>query len=215
MKTAPSRSMLVTWLSLALPIGSLVLLQSASAQGVYRVVGPEGKVSYSDQPPASNAKGHSASNDMPLELKQAVGRYPVTLYAGKDCAPCDKGRNLLNARGIPYTEKTVNTHDDLAALKRLSGATNLPLLTIGGQHIKGFSDTEWSQYLDAAGYPKTSLLSPAYRRPAPAPLVETKPAASTESPAADTRKPAKGQEPAAPAEVPVIPPVTDPSGIRF
>ncbi|MBL8387466.1 MAG: glutaredoxin family protein [Hydrogenophaga sp.] len=221
MKSTSIRDALATGLSLAVLFGSLVPLQ-ASAQGVYRIVGPDGKVSYSDQPPENTPKGPviggpstsaaAAANYMPAELRQAMGRYPVTLYAGKDCTPCDNGRRYLNTRGIPYTEKTVNTNDDVAALKRLSGATNLPLLTVGGQHIKGYSEPEWAQYLDAAGYPKTSMLSSTYRRAAPTPLVEVKPASN---PAADAKKPAKGPEAAAPAEVPVTPPVTNPSGIRF
>lgn len=194
----------------------------AAAQAVYRIVGPDGKVTYSDQPPAAAANvkavtesgvaGSAASNaQLPLELRQAAGRYPVTLYTGSDCAPCNSGRSLLNARGIPYTEKTVGSAEDVDALKRLSGVTSLPLLTIGGQQLKGFSDTEWTQYLDAAGYPKQSVLPSSYRRPAPSALVAAKPVqANAAKPAAATTRP-----PAAPAETPVAPPADNPAGIRF
>ena len=98
-----------------------------------------------------------------------TSRYPVTLYTSKDCAPCNSGRNLLNARGIPYTEKTITTAQDAEALKRLNSDGSMPFLTIGGQQIKGYSDGEWSQYLDAAGYPKQSQLPSGYQRPAPSP----------------------------------------------
>lgn len=195
----------------------------AAAQTVYRIVGPDGKVTFSDQPPAASANvkavteagvgGSAASNaQLPLELRQAASRYPVTLYTSSDCAPCNTGRNLLNARGIPYTEKTVGSAEDVDALKRLSGVTSLPLLTIGGQQLKGFSDTEWTQYLDAAGYPKQSVLPASYRRPAPSALVAAKPVQP------NTAKPAAAptsRRPAAPAETPVEPPVDNPAGIRF
>lgn len=198
-------------------LGALVT-PFASAQGVYRIVGPDGKVTYSDQPPpaASNARpvagggAGSAGPALPAELRQAAGRYPVTLYSANDCAPCDSGRSFLSARGIPFSEKTVSSSDDFAAFKRLSGATSLPLLTIGGQQLKGYSATEWGQYLDAAGYPKKSVLPPGYRREAATPLVDAKAAA-----APATRTPAGQPAAETPAEVPVTPPATNPSGIRF
>lgn len=208
--TAATRPLALLGLSLlALPL---------LAQGVYRIVGPDGKVTFSDQPPpdtaartggAGNTVNTSAGvGQLPFELRQVASRYPVTLYTGKDCAPCNSGRNLLNARGIPYAEKTVSSPDDGAALKRLNGDGTLPLLSIGSQQIKGYSDIEWSQYLDAAGYPKQSQLPPGYRRPAPAPMVAAKPAAPAQTKAKDSSAPP-------PTAVPVAPPVTNPAGIRF
>lgn len=207
-------------LGLALALSALPVL----AQGVYRIVGPDGRVTFSDQPPATanarpadtsaaNSAPQVSGGQLPYELRQVVGRYPVTLYTGKECAPCNSGRNLLNARGIPYAEKQVNSADDAEALKRLSGETSLPFLTIGGQQIKGYSDTEWTQFLDAAGYPKTSALPVNYRRPAPAPLVAAKAAPVASAPPA--RSAAPTPKPPAPAEIPVVPPVSNPAGIRF
>jgi glutaredoxin len=196
-----------------------LLAATASAQGVYRIVGPDGRVSYSDRPPAdakANPVGRQAGTgtpnaQLPYDLRQIASRYPVTLYTGKDCAPCNSGRNLLNARGIPYNERTISTPDDLEALRRINPDGNVPLLTIGSQRLKGYSDTEWTQYLDAAGYPKQSQLPGSYRRPAPTPLVVSRPAGgSSETDAAGN---ANGAE--APAEVPVAPPAENPAGIRF
>jgi glutaredoxin len=207
------------WAVACLTVTLFLAAFSAGAQGVYRIVGPDGRVTFSDQPPpVSDARpvgstGSAAASDntaqLPFQLRQVVGRYPVTLYTGKECAPCNSGRNLLNARGIPYTERTVDTPEDGDALKRLSGEASLPFLTIGGQQIKGYSDTEWTQFLDAAGYPKASALPGNYRRPAPAPLVAVRlPPAAPAAQAAAT--------PASPANnVPVAPPVNNPAGIRF
>lgn len=207
--------------SAALLLG-LLATPWAMAQGVYRIVGPDGRVSYSDQPPppSANAKpvagvaaGASASAQLPSELRQAAGRYPVTLYTGNDCTPCNNGRNMLNARGIPYTEKTVNSADDGAAFKRLSNTNSLPMLTIGSQQVKGYAESEWSQYLDAAGYPKQSVLPGSHRRPAATALVEAKPipAAATPSETAAQRK-----RPEAPSvDTPATPTVEGTGGIRF
>ena len=201
----------------ALTLALLCMVGQVSAQGVYRIVGPDGRVSFSDQPPAAQAPAAApagssrgaASTALPYELRQASSRYPVTFYGAADCAPCNAGRNLLNSRGIPYTEKTVSSQDDAEALKRLAGEAALPLLTIGSQRLKGFSEPEWTQYLDAAGYPKQSMLPAGYRRPAPSPLV------SVQAPAAKPPADGAAAAPRAPAEVPVAPPSTNPAGIRF
>ncbi len=79
--------------------------------------------------------------------------FPVTLYTAAHCAPCASARNLLVSRGIPFTERTVGSNEDIEALKRLSGNTSLPFGSIGNQQLQGFSDSEWTQYLNAAGYP--------------------------------------------------------------
>ena len=171
------------WLATCVTLGCAALLMAGQtqAQTVYRVVGPNGKVTFSDKPPAPSenasatgvggkALGNSSSA-LPFELRQVVSKYPVTLYISNNCAPCDSGRALLRSRGIPFAEKTVTTGEDADALKRISGETSLPFLTIGGQQIKGFSDSEWAQFLDAAAYPKSSVLPAGFQNTAPTPLV--------------------------------------------
>lgn len=190
---------------------------SAQAQPVYRIVGPDGKVTFSDRPPSAGAAAAptgtpgstSPADALPYALRQIATRFPVTLYTSSDCAPCDSARQLLIGRGTPFSERTVNTNEDVDALKGLSGETSLPFGTIGAQQLKGFSDVEWNQYLDAAGYPRQSQLPPAYRRPAPVPLVAITPA----SVPASTPEP-KASRPAAPAPAPAPNP-SNPAGLVF
>ncbi len=194
----------------------------AGAQQVFRIVGPDGKVTFSDKPPvdpgakaapagvggASGAEPGGAA--LPFDLRQVASRYPVTLYTGADCAPCAGGRNFLAARGIPYSEKTVSSPQDIAALQRLTGGANVPTVTIGGQVLTGFSEVEWAQFLNAAGYPQTSQLPPGYRQPAATPLVAAAPARPAT--AATPPRPAAAAAPAAPAA-----PAggSNPAGIQF
>nr|WP_226858665.1 glutaredoxin domain-containing protein [Diaphorobacter aerolatus] len=212
----------------------------AEAQQIYRSVGPDGKVTFSDQPPANNAgksakdgsrgattlsgnaaeagsSGGATGGTLPYSLQQVASRFPVTLYSGDDCAPCNSARNLLMARGVPFTERTVTNNESIAALKALSGGNNsIPFATIGGQHLSGFSDSEWTQYLDAAGYPKKSQLPPNYQRPAPTPLATAaQPAPATPQ---TTQQPATRPLPAAPAPdavAPSGPTPTNPAGLVF
>lgn len=209
-------------LALALAAGSLVSPLS-QAQQVYRIVGPDGKVTFSDQPPpaSSNAKvsgantspgGGAAPTGLPFELRQVATKYPVTLYSGENCTPCGAARSMLTSRGIPFTEKTVTTNEDIQALQRLSGAASLPFATIGSQQLKGFSDSEWTQFLNAAGYPPSSVLPSSYRRPAPTPLVSVSTAPGP-APAAGGN-PAFVERPAAPAPA-ATQPNDNPAGIKF
>lgn len=194
----------------------------SQAQAVYRIVGADGKVTFSDKPPAAagpitpiesaTTPTASAAAGLPYELRQVADKYPVTLYTSKDCAPCDSGRNLLRQRGVPFAEKTISTADDAEALQRLSGTTSLPFLTLGGQQIKGFSDAEWTQYLSAAGYPEKSRLPASYRNPTPSALVAIKPLEAVS--AASSTPPAAAKPAAAPTPPPRVSP-TNPAGIQF
>ncbi len=215
-------------LSLPMLAPMVVLLLACTgvqAQTVYRIVGPDGKVTFSDRAPDNAAKpttmgaapAASAGAGLPFELSKVAQRFPVTLYTGSDCAPCSSARNLLVNRGVPFTERTVSSNEDIDALRKLSGDASLPFGTIGSQRMAGFSDTEWMQYLDMAGYPKQSQLPPSYRRPAATPLVAVVAApaatAAASDPASATASPrARTVPPQAPTNGPTP---SNPAGIRF
>lgn len=204
-------------LPLAAMLASLALAGTAAhSQQVYRIVGPDGKVTFSDRAPdtqlapTTTRGGGAPAADaaLPYELRQVATRYPVTLYTSNDCQPCNSARNLLIGRGVPFSERTITTSEDVEAFKRLSGGTSLPFGTIGAQQLQGFSDAEWTQYLDLAGYPKQSQLPANYRRPAATPLVAVveKKAPATEPEA----RPQLESAPAGPAKTPA-----NPAGIVF
>lgn len=153
------------------------------AWALYKVVGADGKVTYTDRPPArqstsivpmadsSNTAG--ASSALPPALRRTAERYPVTLYVAEGCgSPCDAAREFLRRRGIPFSERQVASRSDVEALERLSGGREAPTLAIGKQVLRGYAQTTWQQYLDLAGYPAESRLPPSYVAPAPRPLTE-------------------------------------------
>ena len=209
----------VAWLMCsALLLGAVGVAQ---AQTIYRIVGADGKVTFSDKPPVTAAQGKVASTGvgaktdstgsaLPFELRQVVAKYPVVLYSTAKCGPCDAGRALLTARGVPFSERTVSTQEDQDYLERLTGGNSLPYLTIGGQKIKGLSDVEWTQYLDAAGYPKSSVLPSSYKFAAATPLVTVQKAPA---PSKAEEKPQAAQ--AEPSYQPPPPSPSNPAGITF
>lgn len=152
---------------------------AAQAQGVYRVVGPDGSVTFTDRPPGTAARveplgrtgAAAVSPALPPALREAVARFPVLLYTVPQCAPCDRGRQLLRARGIPHQERVADPQTDAETWLRVLGSTDAPGLTVGAQVLRGFSEDEWHTTLDLAGYPRQSRLPANRPHPAPLPLV--------------------------------------------
>lgn len=200
-------------------VGLMCLVSLAQAQTVYRIVGADGRVTFSDKPPISSndqakvattsaaTTGGTAGAALPFELRQVVAKYPVTLYSAPECGPCATGRALLSGRGVPFTERTVTTADDVASLQRLTGENSLPILSVGGQRIKGFSDAEWGQTLDAAGYPRSSMLPAGYRNAPASPLVAVQAPATAKV----EDKPEVRPTPVSPS----APGPSNPAGIQF
>jgi len=209
-------------LSTALRLAPLLaLLVALPGHAQYKVVGPDGKVTYTDRPtPAQpgkitpvTTKGTAAPTaadaNLPTELRQVATRYPVTLYGvSTACELCISARQFLRQRGVPFAEKQVMSSEDSVELERLTGGRDVPVLTIGGQMVRGFSSDSWSSYLDAAGYPRESKLPPNYQYAAPAPLVE-RTIATTPRPAQE------GTAPAAPSTPTPQPTPDNPTGIKF
>ena len=210
MKSSRSASItLLRWV----PLVAAAVTCLAQAQQ-YKVVGPDGKTTYTDRPPASTggkvstvitSGGSSSEVSLPLELRQAASRYPVSLYVTiDDCAPCAAARQLLRQRGIPYAEKQVQSAEDNLALERLSGGREAPTLSIGAQVLRGLAPEVWNSYLDAAGYPRDSRLPANYQYPPATPMVARMPPS----------RPGNGAQPQAEPPPPVLT-RPDTSGIRF
>ena len=186
------------------------------AQAQYKVIGNDGKVTYTDRAPntsdarvtalGARAQADAVEPELPFELRQVASKYPVTLYTTTGvCDACAAGRQLLKQRGIPYTERQAVTSEDVDALERLSGGRDAPTLTIGSQVVRGLAFDAWNQYLDAAGYPRESKLPPSYQQRPIAPVVERR-----EAPVA------RGDvQPAVRPSAPFATNAPAPSGIRF
>ena len=82
---------------------------------------------------------------------------PVTLYTSPDCgADCQQARDLLNGRGVPFTEKLLKKQEDIDELKQLVGDAFVPSMKVGRENARGFNAGNYNKLLDLAGYPKTA-----------------------------------------------------------
>jgi glutaredoxin len=184
------------------------------AQQVYKSVDKNGRVTYSEVPPLPGSgdkltADSASSGSLPYALQQVVSRYPVTLYTTAECSPCINARLMLTQRGVPFTERTVSSDDDIAAYKRLNSENNFPLVTIATQQLKGYEEGEWTKYLDAAGYPKSSTLPRSYRN---AEATSLTPKKAAEKEVAEKPAPTRPARAAAPASQD---PNNNPAGIKF
>lgn len=178
---------------IAAAIIAIAASASASAQ-MYRWMDSEGRVHYTQTPPPPNAKSaeqknlgsgaSAASIELPYATRMAQQNFPVTLYTGPGCgAPCDQARSLLVKRTVPFREVSITEQTQLDQVKKISGGTQLPVLTVGSQTQVGFLESAYIGLLDAAGYPASgpSLSLEALRKmdapkpavPAPAPAANT------------------------------------------
>jgi glutaredoxin len=185
---------------------ALLLLAGAATAQVFKWVDAKGVTHFGDQPPPEqknvqvknfNASG-GAAVDLPYELAEAVRAAPVTIYTTTNCPACDQARAMLQARGIPYTERSVTTAEDVERLRAAGGNDQLPFLTVGQRKLVGFEAGAWNTALTAAQYPERRALPPSYQ------FAKAEPAAPPPAPAAAP----KAAAPQA-ATAPKVPPKPD------
>jgi hypothetical protein len=147
---------------------ALMTLSSVQAQ-VYRWVDPStGQTIYSDVAPPRHIRNVTQLGPRkPLEesaepsaetsfaIREATRKFPVRLWTTPNHELSDLARAVLVQRGVPFNETVVQTDDEANAMKNLTGETNFPLLSVGRQNIRGFSEEAYQQALDLAGYPKS------------------------------------------------------------
>ena len=147
--------------SIALPfVLGFLAIAAASAQTVYKSVGPDGKVVYSDRAPttgrlektmkfelASSALPASAASYMeqfrkthPPGAEPAAAGKGVTLYSAVWCGYCKQAKAWLGGHGVAYTNVDIDAPGGTAALAQASGgSTGVPVLVVDGKTMTGFS----------------------------------------------------------------------------
>lgn len=199
---------------MAVGVAMLAAAATAGAQQMYKWVDAKGVTHYSDTPPppasqkqvqVKSFSSTGGSVDLPFELAQAVRSAPVTLYTTTGCRACDSARSVLVARGVPYTEKTVSSADDIEQLKQAGGSDQLPFILVGRTRLTGFDADALAGALDAASYPSKRTVPPGFKLGRVVAAAEPKPA----PPAVQPERPAPAPAPR------TAPPPPPPSGIRF
>jgi glutaredoxin len=134
---------------------------SAHATRLYKWIDRDGNVSYHDRPPPTDGyrveeKRFGTGGSVYDSSRGAPERLPVVLYSAPKCSPCDAARAYLERRGVPFTEK--NVQSDAAAQQELAkraGELAVPTITVGDKVMRGFLESLLEGELDQAGYPRS------------------------------------------------------------
>lgn len=132
---------------------------TALAESLFKSVGPDGKITYSDHPPTEGRilKTMQLENLPSSALPASTASYVeqltklkasssaiksisgVVLYAAAWCGYCKKAKAYLASKSITYREIDIDTNDGIAAFAQAGGGKGVPLLIADGQRIQGFS----------------------------------------------------------------------------
>ncbi|HRD65977.1 MAG TPA: glutaredoxin family protein [Candidatus Competibacter sp.] len=134
----------------------------ALAGTLYKSVGPDGRIIYSDRPPTDGRvekkMDYAPDPASPLpayvlrfkeelekRLRQRASETPpsgsaVQLFTTSWCGFCRKAKAYLAKKQIAYTEYDVETPEGMEALVRAGGGQGVPILFWRGKKIHGFSE---------------------------------------------------------------------------
>ena len=151
-------------------LAAFFVAASAAAQQMYRWTDQNGRVHITDTPPPASAKNVRKSStsaapqadaQTPFDVALAMKDYPVSLYTSPVCKEaCQKARDHLNRRGIPFKEVQVWNVETAEELKRVSGGDQVPVMLVGNSVQKGFESIAYDELLDSARYPKAGAVKP-------------------------------------------------------
>lgn len=154
-------------------LSALLLTATAAAQTtttLYKSIGPDGKVIYSDQPdPRAQTSKRLTFENLPasplsaetqayLEQLQksaeqrasAASQDDVVLFSAVWCGYCKHAKNYLASKRVVYREFDIDTKQGLAAYAQAGGRSGVPLLVVNGQRVSGFSSAAYDAVLPKA-----------------------------------------------------------------
>jgi glutaredoxin len=141
----------------------------APAATLYKSVGPDGRVTYSDQPPPEGTVQKTLSfAELPSSpLPEAVLRYreglekgvqkrlteaararaaTLQLFTAPWCGYCRQARAHLAEKGVAFQELDVETAEGQRAYAALGGGSGVPVLAWKGERLQGYSRASYEAF---------------------------------------------------------------------
>lgn len=140
-----------------------IFLFNANAGTVYKVVGPDGKITYSDHEPEQGQSSKALNfNDLPsspvpplpAELnkpKTAQQSRPPpaevhsrnVIFTASWCGYCKKAKAYLRNKGVSVGELDIDTPSGRESYRSMGGS-GIPLLLYQGRRVQGFSEPAYN-----------------------------------------------------------------------
>lgn len=133
-------------------------MPAAVADKVYKWIGPDGEVHYSNTPPGRDARARevplvipSFGGEAEVSTAGGVGRG-VRIYTTASCGYCKRALAHLRKRSVPFTEYDVQTSTTGKLDYRRLNGRGVPIILIGNQRMDGYSEPRLEEMLRKAGY---------------------------------------------------------------
>jgi glutaredoxin len=145
---------------LLLILFSVFLCQTAVAD-FYKWVDEKGKTQITDYPPpqdkaAKNVEIQKTESEKPIVIDSednsseinTFKKADVVIYTKNDCMACDKAREFLKSKKIPFTEYNTD-NDKNAAIKRkeIDDTDDVPFAIINRNRVFGFTESVYNRAL--------------------------------------------------------------------
>ena len=140
----------------------LACIPAADAQTIYRWVDSNGRVQYTDKPPAgvkaspveSRINSYSGTPTVTGAASASAGgtQPEIKMYSTDWCGYCKQARAYFAANRVRYTELDVEKVPAARAEYQRMGARGVPVILVGEQRMNGYSEERLAAMLKAAGY---------------------------------------------------------------
>ena len=118
-----------------------VLFALPASAGVYKWTDAQGRIHYSDSPPAAarTTQIKLQTYTGPVQISQAVGADSgVTIYTTEWCGVCQRAKAFFKQNGVPFREWDVEKSEYGAIKFRQLGGSGVLVITVGPEKMMGF-----------------------------------------------------------------------------
>ncbi|HAH07859.1 MAG TPA: hypothetical protein DCM05_15270 [Elusimicrobia bacterium] len=138
------------------PVAAGALAAPAAQAEIYKVVGADGKVSYTDKEPQPNSGKTEKLKVQTYSGTPAVSAYSgsvkkVTILSAQWCGVCTRAKAYMKDHKIAFEEWDIDKSEYARSKMNELGAKGVPVILVGKQKMVGFSAETLEEMIKNAG----------------------------------------------------------------